>query len=185
MNKSGQIEIPLSKLKMILLFIGAFLLVALGLYLIIFVEPESINYSSRHSWIMRPVPRFIAGLVCIIFFGFIGVTIFIKLFDRKPGIVINEKGIYDNSSGLSAGMISWSDIITINTVTVNKQKFLLIVVKNPKAYLKKTDNFLKYRAKKMNYKYYGTPICISANSLQIKFDELYKLLVEKMKEFKK
>lgn len=36
---------------------------------------------------------------------------------------------------------------------------------------------------KMNYKINGAPISISAHALQIDFDGLYKLLIEKMNEY--
>jgi hypothetical protein len=35
----------------------------------------------------------------------------------------------------------------------------------------------------LNYKTYGSPISISASSLKINFDELHKLLIDKMKEY--
>jgi hypothetical protein len=36
---------------------------------------------------------------------------------------------------------------------------------------------------KLNYKIYDAPISISAHALQIDFDGLYKLLIEKMDEY--
>ncbi len=180
---STQIEIPLSKLKMTLLLVGTFAFTLLGFFLI-FLDPESINYSSRHSWIMRPIPRFLAGLFFVIFFGFTLIMMMIRLFNKNPGLIINEKGIYDNSSAFALGFIPWKDIKDIKIVNINNGKFILIVVRNPTEYLNKTTQWLKLRVLKMNYRYHGTPICLSANSLQMEATNLCSLLGEKRNEYK-
>lgn len=182
-NKTEQIEIPLSKVKMVLLLIGALLFVALGLILIIY-EPESINQSNRYAWIMNPFPRFLMGFVCVTFFGFAAITMFFRLFNKKTGLIINERGIYDNSSATALGFILWEDVKEVKMVTVNQSKFILVIVQNPAHYLTKTTNWIKMRGLKINFKYYNTPICISANSLQITADQLYKLLSDNLKQFK-
>jgi len=182
-RKIVPVEISLSRIKMMLLFIGAVLFVILGLILIIY-QPESINHSNRYSWIMKPIPRFFAGFVCVIFFGFAAITMLFRLFTKNPGLIINEKGIYDNSSALALGFIPWKDIREVKKITVNQNRFILIVVNNPIDYLNKTTQWLKLRGLKMNFRYYDTPICISANSLQIKFDELYKLLGDNVNQFR-
>lgn len=178
-----QSEIPLSKFKMTLLLLLSISLTIFGLFLL-FLEPESINYSSRHSWIMRPFPRFIAGLVCFVFFGFALIIMVIRLFNKNPGLIINEKGIYDNSNVLALGFIPWKDIKHIKIVKINNGEFILIILRNPKEYLNKTTQWLKLRGLKMNYRYHGTPICLSANSLQIDITNLYDLLMQKREEYK-
>ncbi|MEG1590320.1 STM3941 family protein [Chryseobacterium sp.] len=181
---TSQIKIPLSRFKMILLLLFTLSLTTLGLFLIFF-EPESINYSSRHSWIMRPFPRFLTGVVFVVFFGFALIIMVIRLFNKNPGLIINEKGIYDNSTAVALGFIPWKDIKDIKIVNINNGTFILIVLRNPIAYINKTTQWLKLRGLKMNYRFHGTPISISANSLQIEVTILYNLLIEKRKEYKK
>lgn len=135
-----QIEIPLSKFKIILLLLFSLSLTVLGL-LLIFFEPESIDYSARHSCIMRPVPRFLVGLFFVVFFDFA----LIRLFNKNPGLIINEKGIYDNSRARALGFIPWKDIIDIKIVDINNGKIILIVLRNPIDYLNKTSHWLKFR----------------------------------------
>ncbi|KUJ51614.1 hypothetical protein AR685_08165 [Chryseobacterium sp. JAH] len=183
---NGRIDtvvIPLSRIKMTLLFLGAVLFVVLGLILIIY-EPEPTNHSNRYAWIVKPFPRFLAGFVCVVFFGFAAITMLFRLSNKKPGLIINEKGINDNSSALALGFIPWKDIKEVKMVNVNQNKFILVIVQNPIDYLNKTTQWLKLRGLKLNFRYYETPICISANSLQINFDDLYKLLVDNAKQFK-
>ena len=183
-NEPQQIEIPLSKIKMGLLCLGVLMLVALGLFLIIH-EPQSINYSNRRSWIMKPLPRIFCGILLVIFFGFAAITLFIRLFNKNPGLIINEKGIIDNSSFAGLGFIPWKDIKDIKKVKVNNGDFILVLLKNPSYYINSTAYWLKRRLLKTNFKYHNTPLCTSANSLEINFDELCQLLVDNMKKFKK
>jgi hypothetical protein len=178
MTEKEQIEIPLSKTKMILTFFGSLLFVGLGLWFVI-------NPPKSNHWLFgNPTVIFIAGIASVIFFGLVAVIIFRKFSDKKPGLIINKQGITDNSSGVSAGLIPWTDIQEITISQVMSQKFLMFTVKNPEFYLDQVTNPLKRNAMKMNYKTYGSPISISANSLQTNFDDLHKLLIEKLNEYK-
>ena len=178
MTEKEQIEIPLSKTKMMLTFFGSLLFVGLGLWFLI--NPPK----STHWLFGNPTVIFIAGIASVLFFGLVAVTIFRKFSDKKPGLIINKQGITDNSSGVSAGLIPWTDIQEITISQVMNQKFLMFIVRNPEFYLDKVTNPLKRNAMKMNYKTYGSPISISANALQTNFDDLHKLLIEKMNEYK-
>lgn len=184
MNKvNEQIEIPLSKVKITLLFFGALAFVALGLGFMI--SPPEINHSNRRAAFLNPVFLFFIGAISVLFFGFCAVFTFRKLLDKNPGIIINQKGFIDNSSGLSVGLVLWLDIQKIEIFTVNNQKFLMFILKNPQDYLNKATNKLKKKSMEINYKWYGSPICISANSLKTNTKDLHRLLTEKMKEYKK
>ena len=178
MTKEEQIEIPLSKTKMILTFLGSLVFVGLGLWFI--TNPPKSNH-----WLFgNPTIVFIIGLASVLFFGLVAVTIFRKFSDKKPGLTINQQGITDNSSGVSAGLIPWTDIQEIKISQVMNQKFLMFIVSNPEEYLDKVTNPLKRNAMKMNYKTYGSPISISSNALQTNFNDLHKLLIDKMNEYK-
>lgn len=178
MTKEEQIEIPLSKTKMILTFLGSLMFVGLGIWFL--TNPPKSNH-----WLFgNPTIIFIAGIASVLFFGLVAVIIFRKFSDKKPGLIINKEGITDNSSGVSAGLIPWTDIQEITISQVMNQKFLMFIVRNPEFYLEKVTNPLKRNAMKMNYKTYGSPISISANALQTNFDDLHKLLEDKMTEYK-
>ena len=175
MTQIEQIEIPLSKKKMLLTFFGAIAFVGFG---VLFLITPSI-FTNKNSIVVL-----IVGLASILFFGLAAISIFRKFSDKKAGIIINRQGIIDNSSGVSAGLVLWSDIEEIETVKVQSQKFMIFIMKNPQDYIDRVTNPLKRKGMEMNYRIYGSPISISANSLQMNFDNLYKLLIEKMKEYK-
>ena len=178
MTQTEQIEIPLSKKKILLLLFGAIAFVGFG---VLFLT----NPSMFINGVFRsPTIIFIAGLASVLFFGLCAIVAFRKLFDTKIGLVINREGIIDNSSAVSAGLVLWSDVQEIRTCSVASQKFLIFIVENPQDYIDKVSSPFKKRAMEMNYKTYGSPISISANSLQMNFNNLHNLLIEKMKEYK-
>lgn len=129
----------------------------------------------------------------IIIFGYIllglaglGLLVYlVKLSDRKPGLTIDEEGITDNSTGVAAGKIVWSDIRKISVETVSGQPFIMVEVKNAQQYIKAQKNPLKKSMMSLNYSLYKTPIHITAMGMNVKFDDLYKAVSEGFQEYKK
>jgi len=169
MAQTEQIEIPLSNKNILLLLFGAVTFVVIGVLFLISPSPSMFII--------------IAGLVAISVFGLFAIVAFRKLFDKKVGLIINREGIIDNSSGVSAGLVLWSDIKEIKISNVASQKFLTFIVNNPQYYIDKFTNPLKRKAVEMNYRIYGSPINIAADLLQTNFESLHNLLTEKMKEY--
>ncbi|MDB5121223.1 MAG: hypothetical protein JWN56_2441 [Sphingobacteriales bacterium] len=171
MTKTKQIEIPLSKIKLTLMLFGSIAFVAGGIWMI--ASPNGFTTSYRTY---NPIWVFVVGLASVIFFGLCLIYIAKKLADGAPGLIINDQGINDNSSGVSAGLILWSDIKEIRMTEVVNQKFLMLIVFNPDQYISRQSSFIKRKAMEINYKSYGSPISISANGLKTSFDELFLLL---------
>jgi hypothetical protein len=169
-NTTGQIEIPLSKKKLILMLIGSIGFVAAGLWFVI--NPPTIS----NPFFGNPTVIFVTGIASILFFGLCAVYIARKLPDNKPGLIIDNIGLTDNSSGVSAGQILWSDIENISVIEILRQKLIMLQVKNPQNYIDKQTSGFKRKMMQMNLNMYGTPLSITSNSLQIKFDELLNIL---------
>ena len=178
MTDKDQIEIPLSKRKLYLMLSGCLLFVGMGIWLV--VNPPK----SNHVIFGNPVFLLVTGIVAILFFGGIGVFLLRKLPDSKPGLIIHSEGITDNSSGIAAGLVLWKDIVEIVTINVENQNFILFVVRNPEEYISRQSGIFKRKAMEVNYRSYGSPISISANTLHTNFDELYQLLQSKFAAYK-
>lgn len=174
LNSTGQVEIPLSKRKLILMLIGSIGFVAAGLWFVI--NPPN----SSSPFFGNPTVIFVIGLVSILFFGLCAVYLARKLPDNKPGLIIDNIGLTDNSSGVSAGQILWSDIENITVFEMNRQKLVMLQVKNPQDYIDKQTNGFKRKMMQLNLKMYGTPLSITSNSLKIKFEELVKILNDRL-----
>lgn len=162
------IIIPLSKQRLVILLSGAVLFVTAGVAFI--STPATFN---SYITMMQ-----IIGYISSIFFGVCAFYIARKLFDNKPGIIIDSTGITDNSGSVSAGQILWSDIEDISVLEVNRQKFITLKVKNPQDYINRQRSAIKRKMMEINYNMCGTPITISAGSLKTTFDKLLELVQE-------
>ena len=169
------IEIPLSKLKIGLSFIGTIIFVILGI--LFTTNPEEwLTARSNSPGFVR-----IIGVISVVFFGVCGIFIGRKLFDKTIGLTIDEKGITDNTNGTSVGLIEWDDITGIDKVEISFSKILLIKTDKPDKYIDRAKNGISKRAMKANNRIYGSPISIISNSLSMKFSELEKLVKSELK----
>lgn len=163
--------VALSKTKLILLMVAAIGFVAVGIWLLT-LDAQVIASQPRFN---SPTFIYAIAVVAILFFGACGYIGVKKFFDDTPGLIVNAEGIFDNSSGVSAGLVPWSDIAGINEYTIGRQKFISILVYDPEKYAER-GNALRRMTNKANIKMCGTPINISANSLQVSYPELLAMV---------
>ena len=179
MSVSDQtIEIPLNKTRILMMLMGTLVFVIIGFWFVI-APPEIDN-----SFWGDPTKLTIIGYASILFFGLCAYFFIRKLPDNKPGLVIDDTGIFDNSGGLSAGNILWTDMEEISVIQIQKQKMIMIYLKNPQEYIDRQTSFLKKKGMQLNYKSYGTPISITSTGLKTSFDELYEIITNKFMENK-
>jgi hypothetical protein len=149
--------IPLSKTKLRFLTWASLGFVAAGVWLWFF--PEQFR-----RWQPEVVQVVAAFGLCAIFLG-------LKQRDPGPGLVIDAQGIVDNSSGIAAGRVPWSEIEGFKVHQVQSQRFLAVLVRDPGTYVARASGFMR-PVVALNLKLYGSPIQISAVALQIDFDQL-------------
>lgn len=172
-----KIEIPISKRKMIFSLIGCIAFVAAGVLFI--YTPGSFAGKTAfktESMIMT------VGVLSFLFFGLCGYFIAKKLLGKSSGLVIDDRGILDQSSGISGHFIPWEDITSIGKAKVFRQSFVTLVMRNPQDYINAEKRPGVRKALEMNFRSAGSPFCISANALDIKFNKLFTLLQEKHRE---
>ncbi|MGO9116385.1 MAG: STM3941 family protein [Desulfomonilaceae bacterium] len=167
MDTPDEMAIELSKKKWLLVIAGSTLFVILGFWLLT-LDLEAVKPLGP---LWNPISVRGAGWVSVIFFGLCGIVGLIKLLDRKPGLQFTKMGIIDNASGVSAGLIPWSDILGTEIYEFLGQRSLVVKVINPDGYIE-TGNPLKRWTKKGNYNLCGSPITISSKGLKIDFNEL-------------
>ena len=161
-------SIPLSKSKLVLILAGAVGFVALGFWLYGFADRmRAPAFFEVKFW----------SVACIVFFGLCGIVALLKLLDRAPGLVIDDAGLVDNSSGISAGRIPWSDIKGFAVSTIQKQRILTIEVHDPDKYVQRASPWMRPFVA-ANAKYFGSPVQISSNALKIDFDTLVQAITE-------
>jgi hypothetical protein len=178
MSTPEQTIVELSRKKIILCVLGSCIFVASGIWMVSLGDDSILSMSRLRS------PTYVhgVGIASIVLFGFFGTVALTKLLDRKPGLTFNAAGIIDNSSGVSAGLIPWSEIMGAKPLDVHRQKILLIEVKEPQKYLGR-GNWLKQFAVNSSCKMYGSPIAISAVTLKTSFPELLSLFYQYQQKY--
>ncbi len=78
-------------------------------------------------------------------------------------------------------LIKWERINGIRVEQVASTKFILIDIKDPEQYIEQSSG-LKKKLMQGNYKMYGTPVSMASVALQIRFDELAKLIGERLQK---
>jgi hypothetical protein len=158
MIKSNDDEtiIAKSKTKIVLLTFGSMIFVAAGLWFC----------QLQFDFVLRAI-----GIVSVLFFGLCGVIYIWQLLDSKPGLSLSAAGIDDNSSGLSAGLIPWEEILGFRVFELQKQRILVVLLVDPDKWIQRQGP-IRQAVFKMNLKLCGSPIGITSNSLKISFEKL-------------
>jgi len=154
--------IPVSRLKLTLLTTGALVFIVAGFYII------KSAFSPFHFF---SVVTILIGMASIIFFGACFLFGLIRLFSNKPGLILTKEGFEDHSSFINGHYIGWQEVENIDYLQVQNQKFIRVVLKDPEALIKKAKGLQKF-VMRMNYRFYGSPVHISANSLTYNFSKL-------------
>jgi hypothetical protein len=178
MKETDKIVIHLSKTKITMLTLGAIVFVILGVLFILHPE-RFLTIFFKNEEAIR-----ITGFASVGFFGLCAIFYVVKLFDNKPGLIIDKNGILDNSSGISSGLIAWKDIQDINVLEIVRQKIILIIVSNPEDYIVRQKRGFKIKISRLNYNKYETPVQITANGLKIGFNELLAILESNLTKYK-
>ena len=174
MNK---IEIPLSKIKILPVLIGAFGFVFFGILFII--DPDKfISPLIKDTEIIRLV-----GVISVLFFGAGGIYGTKKMFDKSVGLTVDDDGVIDNTNAVSVGRIKWSDITEIKSKHIMSAKYLLIFIKDPNEVLEKVKG-IKRKLMTVNMKTYGTPLSITSTTLKYNFNDLEKLLQARLHDYR-
>lgn len=178
MDAGDETIIRLGKTKLLLYLLGASAFVAAGIWMF---SLDDASIQSRRSF-NDPMYVHGLGLVSIVFFGSLGLYALKKLFDREPALVFNNSGFVDNASSVSAGFIPWSEVVGAVIFQIQKQKLLIIYVRNPEKYIARGSS-LKQKLNRANYKMVGSPISIAANVLEINFSELVSLFDQYLRKY--
>ena len=169
MNTTDELVIEYSKNKMIFVIVGTCAFVAAGAWMLS-LDDDYIR-ASHNPFLRDPLFLHAVAIVAIVFFGLCGIFAVKKLFDKKPGLVLNSAGIIDNTSAFSAGFIPWNQILGAEEYTIHNQKMLVIKVVDPEIYIARGGP-LRRTMNKLATKMRGSPIALTASTLKIDFPEL-------------
>jgi len=130
------------------------------------------------SYKMSGCFQFIFGFL-VLFLAYMVIWNLKKLLSSKPAITITNTGIDDRSSPQAVGFIPWNDITEMETVRMGKwpvrTRYISLILKEPQEYLSK-GNLLSRWIRKFNYVFTRSTVLITANHLDIRFEELMDLI---------
>ena len=163
-------EISLSTGKTFAMMAIALLFVAGGLWMASLDPAEILTKRKFNN------PTFVHGVgwAAAIMGALVGLLVLRKLFDKKPGLVLDEEGIFDNSSAASAGFIPWKDIAGFDVLTIQKQRMMVVRLVDPEKYIARGGT-LRQMFNRINSKMSGSPISITSSTLRIGFDDMLAL----------
>lgn len=167
-----QIIIPFNKAKLWWLSFACAFFIILG-FLFVLVPGDFKSPLINNLFMIR-----VLGFISLVLFGyFLGLYI-PRLKDRGPALIIDENGITDHSSAISAGFIKWDDVTGIKRKTIASRKWIIVMVRNPEEYIVRSNSNVLTRALNSNLRLYGSPVAISSHELKCRFNELERLLKE-------
>jgi hypothetical protein len=171
-----RIEIPLSKVKIVFLLVIGIGFVMGGIFFVMYPEQFQNSFSYRPKWEISTL-----GYICIIFFGACIVIAILKLFDNKPGLLIDNQGITINPGSSGNSFVEWGNIEKFSIIDISRTKLIQVYLKEPNDFIDKLTNVFKRKLALFSLKTYGTPVSISAGTLKCNTAELYQLLIDKLK----
>lgn len=168
MSTGNERAIELSRAKLVMTIAGALLFVAAGAWLVVAPDDSDLFRRFPDPWVGHAL-----GVLAFLF-GMAGAVFGIrKTFDRKPGLVLSTAGLVDNSSGVAAGFIPWSEITGLSLFQMHRQRMLIVHVADPEKYIAR-GNPLRRALNRANTGMAGSPIAISSSALRIPFHELQR-----------
>ncbi len=160
------VTIPLAKGKLLLWFSVSFLFVALGIWL--YGRLSTYDSPTRaRAWF--------AAISCIVFFGAGLVVLGSKLFDRRPGVVLNTEGVHRLGLFRFQPVIPWRNITHCSIAKVKSTRILLIHVDNVEEVLMRMSPITRW-FQRLALSQYGTPYSLTSNTLQCDMEELQRLI---------
>lgn len=181
--ENDKIEIQFRLSYLIFLLLCGIMFVVTGVYMIIMSFNEKPD--PLENWFLsNPVVIMSTGILCIIFFGFCTLIIIRKISGKNPGLVINNTGIIDNSTGFSPNYIKWENIKSFKRYNFLIVQFIAIIVDNNDVVIKRVKNKLIQIMAKMDTKMVGSPYNIYINMLKCKPKVLFNILQEELKNRK-
>ncbi|WOV86781.1 STM3941 family protein [Sporosarcina oncorhynchi] len=111
------------------------------------------------------------GLIVVIFFGFTALFLLREVFVRKPSVIISDEGIFDRSSYIGAGLITWNEIEAMDFIKYGNQPFLAIYTYDKKLIINRTSG-LKRLLNNANRGLLDSQVNIPVKNLACSMDSL-------------
>jgi len=125
---------------------------------------------------MDKSPKNLAGgWGCIVFFG-AGIPIAVwQIFDSRPRLIIDEHGINDRTMGV--GLIPWSEIEDAYVMSIERNDFICLVVRDPSLWIHKLSPLQKAMAS-TNLKLGFTELNVNLSGIDVSSRQIHELILK-------
>ncbi|TRX65903.1 STM3941 family protein [Carboxylicivirga sp. M1479] len=176
--KSETTEIALMRKNVIIALLGFSYFLWSGIDFI-----EAAQAFKAKGTMPNPIGLYICGAALILMCLPIIVRLFLMLYKGKPGLIINEEGIIDNSGIMAAGKIKWS---AIKKIKANDESNMIVLkMDKPKAFIRQNSNPFLHLCFVIKWLIYGSPVAINVTALQQDITDMVNLLMDKMELYRK
>ncbi len=127
--------------------------------------------NANHLPRYNPVVTKVIGLIGIVLFGLMSVAVIQKLLWGKPGILLSEEGIENNTLVIKRHFIKWDIITSLKIKRIKSATILLVFINNADEIYRQVGAFSRF-GMRMNNKFYGTPVSINCNALKCSLNDL-------------
>lgn len=169
MADTEPLRVSFSKPKILKLLMHSSIFLILGVSLLALWY--GVLMDQNNPFALKGVVLQVCSWLCILFFCFIGYFLVSEYNSAEPGLIIDDNGITDHTSELSAGQIPWSNIETVVCVSAGIRSYCSIFLKDPSEFMDK-ENFLVKLFKRMNVKSTGPQVRMLTNKLDIEHADL-------------
>ena len=139
-----------------------------GLCVLLTTIPQ--GATSKPAWLVHLV-----GWTGTVFFGACLLVGVVRLFRRRPALVIDRQGFVDLSSLGSVGRVTWLEVRGFRLTRIKTTRFVVVDVVDPRHFIDR-GNFLLRLVRSGNMRVVGSPLAFSSATLDIGFDELVSTL---------
>lgn len=130
-------------------------------------EPSGNAFRDGEAKVFAPI----GGVFC----SLLAVLSLVRLFDRRPGLIVDRLGLHDRTTLFGYVHVPWTDVAGVHEVRVKKVRLLAVRLKDPAAFLGRWKGWKRWSFQ-WNMDHHGSPVIISANTLACSFDELERIV---------
>jgi hypothetical protein len=159
-STSNELVVPQSRSKLVALAAGSGAFVVMGAWMLSMVREEGVFIGA-------------IGLASVAFFGACGVSVLSRLVRSTPALVIDHRGIVDDASGVSVGLIRWDEIEELREYLFQGQVWLGIVPRDLDAVLARQPAW-KRRIIRRNLRLGAAPVNVPQAMLPMKVADLLR-----------
>jgi hypothetical protein len=159
------ITVPKSDLKILLILAGSIAFICVACWLATTGHVRHVTHGKM----------LVITYVGIPFFSLCGIAAIVRLLDRRPALVVDDRGITNHASFFAAGAIPWADIDRLEKVIFSGQEMIAVHLKDVDAFTR-TLSLPKRLFMRANVKAGYAPISIPKVILPIGIDPILELM---------